>query len=498
LIGSARIVDPAAVHPLLERLGARPADADLLLAEPSLAEAVQDLRAEFEDTDPDSDIVIEVAELVLDLIGAGGGRGAGGVREQVFGGELLLTDDESRPCPANELFIRDAPLATVLTAEADQPLVGAEWTDRYSIDVLTAVGVQFGFGIVNVSDAAPDLPDIDQWWDEFGDDVAIPFPALLDLDLVDVEKWPQALELIANDRAARACLIGSTTAETGLTYSGWWISQFARVGGRAPADWRLPDAVDLAGLYDPIPLILDAHIARAIGVQAGLADVVARDPAALLDRLADPGRALPAGRVAAVTAAVVGALRDVDDLDLPSGVRTLTGDVRDGADAAVLDQPWLVQVVPAAGLVPGTGNPGLVSTVLDLPLASSVCTMSLTVDPPSAAPWPAQVADRLARAAAAIGLELAGVDVVVSVGLWVAVDGAEPTRVSWWGREVWSGVVADGEPADRAAGVRYWIDGSPESCGRVVAWAAIAWPSRHRAIAAAAEDWLAVAEDSLD
>ena len=176
----------------------------------------------------------------------------------------------------------------------------------------------------------------------------------------------------------------------------------------------------------------------------------------------------------------------------------MTGDVRDGANAAVLDQPWLVQVLPVAGLVPGTGDPGLVANVLDLPLASSVSTMSLTVEPSAAAPWPAEVADRLARAAAAIGLELAGVDVVVSVALWVAVDGDEPTRVSWWGREQWSREAADGDPADRAAGARYWIDGSAESCGRVAAWAAGAWSSRHRAIAAAADDWPAVAEDSLD
>jgi hypothetical protein len=100
---------------------------------------------------------------------------------------------------------------------------------------------------------------------------------------------------------------------------------------------------------------------------------------------------------------------------------------------------------------------------------------------------------RLGSAAAAVGLNLATVDVVVSESLWVAVDGGEPIRVSWWGRES-PGV----DSAERAAGSRFWIDGSAESCGRVVAWAAGAWSARHRAIAAAGNDWPALAEESLD
>ncbi|MET0865861.1 MAG: molecular chaperone Hsp90 [Nakamurella sp.] len=498
LIISARIVHPAAVHPLLERLGARPADPGLLLAEQSLVDAVMQMRAELDDDDPDPDDLQELAELVLDLIAAGGSAGqaeAGGVEAQAFAGELLLTDADGRPSPAGELFVPGAPLAAVLTTEFDQPLIGPDWTDRYSTEVLTAVGVQFGFGVVVVDDPPPNLPDIDEWWDQFGAEVTIPFTALVDLDLVDDHKWPQALEMIATDRRARACLVAA--GGTALTYSGWWISRFARIGGRRPADWRLSAATDLAGLFDPLPLPLDPHFARSIGVQAGLAELVAAEPAELLDRLADPRRLLPPGRVGQLTATVVTALRDVDDLDLPSGVRALTGEVVDAADAMVLDLPWLVQVLPVTGLVPGGNDPALVARVFDLQLASTGSAFSLldgrnSAKPSAPAkPWPARVHARLANAAAAIGLDLATVDIRVSDSLRVIVDKDEPVQVSWWGRP-------GSGPDDRAAGARYWVDGSTESCGRVVAWAAGAWAARHRAIAAAANDWPALGEDSLD
>jgi hypothetical protein len=52
-------------------------------------------------------------------------------------------------------------------------------------------------------------------------------------------------------------------------------------------------------------------------------------------------------------------------------------------------------------------------------------------------------------------------------------------------------------PARWAAGERLWTDGSPPGTGRAVAWAAGRWDLRHRAIAAAAADWSALAEDGI-
>jgi hypothetical protein len=86
----------------------------------------------------------------------------------------------------------------------------------------------------------------------------------------------------------------------------------------------------------------------------------------------------------------------------------------------------------------------------------------------------------LERAAAAVGLRLADCNIEVRSTLRVAAPGAEPVPVHWW-----------------AAGERLWTDGSPPGTGRAVAWAAGRWDLRHRAIAAAAADWSALAEDGI-
>jgi hypothetical protein len=84
------------------------------------------------------------------------------------------------------------------------------------------------------------------------------------------------------------------------------------------------------------------------------------------------------------------------------------------------------------------------------------------------------------RSAAAVGLRLADVEMIVATELTVVVDDGDPVSVQWWAR-----------------GDRFWVDGSAQACGRAAAWAAGSWSGRHRAIAAAGEDWTALAEDSL-
>jgi hypothetical protein len=178
-----------------------------------------------------------------------------------------------------------------------------------------------------------------------------------------------------------------------------------------------------------------------------------------------------------VTAAVVGALGGIGDLDLPSGVRAITGDVIDADAALVLDQPWLIQVLPAGRLVPGGDNPAVVARVLDLPLASE--TVRAIVMDGSGPADPSTARARLERAAAAVDLDLSHFAVTVIPDLRVVIDG-KPSTVHWW-------AVAD----------RCWVSGSVASVGRAAAWAAGRWPARHRATAAAADDWAALAEDSL-
>jgi hypothetical protein len=512
VIPGLRIVDPAAAHPLLERLGARAADPDALLSDPALSAAVAQLRGELDDADPDPAELRELAGVVLDLVAAGGRS------ELAPLADLVLTDADGRPWPAGELLAPGAPLTAVLAADADLPLVGQEWGEAYHPDVLAAVGVRSGFGLVHVPDPLADplsdqpgpgggptrdgfdprdqLPDLDEWLDQ-ADNPHDPLTALADLDLVDEDKWPAALALIAGDRAARECLVGRDPAGPGdsrtrLTYSGWWLSRNALIGGRSPRFWRLPGAHDLAGLYDTLPVPLDPAIARAIGVQPGLSSAAHADPQDLLDRIADPRRSIPAGRVPAVTAELVTAVVDaaphhpsgrgqpLADLDLPAGVRTLSGEVVDAERAWVLDEPWLAQVIGADRLVPGGADPSRVAEVFDLPLASTRIRVGQVQAGPTDTENSQTPDGALERAAGALGVDIADREPAVIPGLLVSVDGAQ-VRVRWWG-----------------SGDRLWVDGSGEAAGRAVAWAAHRWCDRHTAIAAGSGAAVELAENGLD
>ncbi len=465
-----RVVHPDAAHPLLTRLGAAPAGPSAVLADPALADRVGELRRELEDVDPDPDEVRSVAGVVLDLLAAGGEPGA------ALLADLVVTDEDGNPWPATELLVPGAPFAELLEPDVDQVVVGNWWLDRYGRDLLVRAGVRDGIPVVTVTEPVPDaladrLPDLDEWAQAGSTDGA--FHALADLDLIDEDRWPQALALIAADRRARECLAPTAA---GPSYSGWWISRHALVDGRPPDQWRLASATDLAGLYDAAPAGLDAGLARWIGVRTELATVAAQDPDDLLERLADPGRTIAAAQVPGLTAAMVAALGE-REVDLPDGVRTVTGAVVDAQLASVLDEPWWVQVVDAGRLVPGGADPQAVARVLDLPLVSALGPGTVRTSGPA----PVAAPGRWARAAQAVGLDPEAVSLTVADAVRVSVAEHETTPVRWWGE----------------AG-RYFSDGSSESLGRVAAWAAGRWSSRALAVASAAQDGAALAEAGAD
>ncbi len=387
-------------------------------------------------------------------------------------GELVLTDEDGQPWPAGELLVPGAALATVLAADADRPVVGREWTDRYPTDVLVAAGVRAGFAVVSVSDRNRDqveLPDLDEWLESAPIESTEAFTALADLDLVDPDRWPAALALIAADREARACLAPSAKRSELFGLVALPQRRARRPTARASGACRRPTTCRVCTTRCRQSWTPSSPVRSGSGwICPGAA---ADDPEALLDRLADPTRRVSPANVAAVTAAVVAALAGVEGVDLPSGVRTLSGDVVDAGDACVLDEPWLAQLLPAARLVPGGADPALVARVLDLPLASDLITGAAIAEAGAARPDRRRPLGRLDEAAAAMGLRLADHQITVAPELAVALDGAEPVPVRWWFQ-----------------GGRWWVDGSPDAAGRAVAWAAGAWPDRYRAIAAAAED----------
>ncbi|MGZ8750443.1 MAG: sacsin N-terminal ATP-binding-like domain-containing protein, partial [Pseudonocardia sp.] len=405
------IADPDAVHPLLVRLGATPAEPGGLLDHPALRDAVD---RSMDDAEAGLDPV-PLADAVLGLV-AEVGPVAAASRDWLAA--LALTDVDGEPARADELMLPDAALRPLLADDAPPAVLAPAWQERGSREVLAAVGVLDGFAVVEtdaVHAADLGLDDVDRWFDDTGADSRIDtVVAVRDLDLVRDDAWPAALALLAGEPATRAAVLAPGS------YTAWWLARNARLHGRRPGFWRLPSATGLGALYDPLPgsaaddpaarpRTADGPAARprsaddpgarprsaddavlvAAGVRAELAVADARDAADLLARLADPDRRPDAVLVAAAHAALADAVVDgrVDpaDLDPPDRVRTLDGSVADAADAVVLDAPELAAVLPAGEVVVG-GDPKALADLLDLPAASEIVDGDV-VGTGRAVPW---------------------------------------------------------------------------------------------------------------
>ncbi|MDT7742249.1 MAG: hypothetical protein QOE59_1327, partial [Actinomycetota bacterium] len=310
-----RLVDPAAVHPLLETLGARRADAASLLEEPELREAVA--RS------------VDVAEAGLDVDGLAGLvlrllADAGGAAADPAWGALALPDAEGGYRRADELVLPDGALRTVLGDDSPVGVLAEAAAGTHPRSALLAAGVLDGFAVVR--DDAPtgpdhDLDDEEAWWAEEvdpaagwdADEPSGPPGALVavrDLDLVADDRWDAAWALLAADRSVRSALVALPGEP--VPYTAWWLARHGRLTGHAPGHWRLPGAAPgpstttgadpgrdaaLAALYDPVPgpSALDAGFLTAVGVRTDLRVDDADDATDLLVRLADPARTVPAG-----------------------------------------------------------------------------------------------------------------------------------------------------------------------------------------------------------
>lgn len=342
------VAAPGAAHPLLRRLGAGEADREALRAHPALRAAVE---GSLDDADAGLDVA-PLARAVLTLLDGAGPAG--------WAGALALTDDEGVPARADELVLPDAAVRTLLHPDAPVGVLDGRWTDAGRA-ALVAAGVLDGFA---VTDRLAQLDDGERWADDHPD---APATGVRDLDLVADDAWPDALRVLAGDRDTRAALL----APDG--YTAWWLARNARLGGHRPGHWALPAAVHTAGLVDPVPVAgVDDAVLAAIGVRDRLSVEDAAGAADLLDRLADPQRAVAPSGVAAAHRALTAALADgrieADDVDPPARVRGVTGELLDADAAVVLDAPWTLPALEA-GAVTG-GDPVLLADVLDLPLAS--------------------------------------------------------------------------------------------------------------------------------
>jgi hypothetical protein len=146
-----RLADPAAVgspgaRRLLERLGAQPATAAAVLADPAVRAAVENSMDAVDDVQ-DGPAPEELAEAVLALVAAA----SPAVGEYPWLAELALPDADGGWAPAGELLLPGSPLAAVL-AEGSLGTLAAETAAATDPDVLRAVGVLDSFAVVVAED----------------------------------------------------------------------------------------------------------------------------------------------------------------------------------------------------------------------------------------------------------------------------------------------------------------------------------------------------------
>ncbi|MGY1753739.1 sacsin N-terminal ATP-binding-like domain-containing protein [Blastococcus sp. SYSU D01042] len=469
-----RLADPEAVAPpaarrLLERLGARPATAAAVLADPAVRAAVERSLETADDVGgPDPG---ELADAVLALVAAAGPA----ADDAPWLAELALPDADGGWAPAGELLLPGSPLAAVLEPGALGVLDPGFAEDA---EALRRIGVLGTFALVRAEDPLDlDVDGVEDWADAVLERVPPDAPsptwpvltAVRDLELV--ADWPGALRLLAELPSAAWAdvdLAGSTVPG----YLRWWLSTHPVLDGRRPDRLRHPGAAQLQGLYESADA--DPALLELLRPPATLDDVLTDVDGAidLLHRLGDPSRTVRPGLLRTVHARLAQAL---DGIDVAPPDRVRVAPDRVTADAVVLDAPWLQPLV-RADVVPAGGAPGAVADLLDLPLASEVVAGQPGPPRGRVRPWAEVPGAELA--ASRLGLDQLTGQVAVDRGL--AVEG---TRVRWW----------PGEP-DR-------VDGTPEALGRALAWRAGRWELRQALAEAFAHPERAldlVAEDSLE
>ncbi|MDT0572219.1 molecular chaperone Hsp90 [Streptomyces sp. DSM 3412] len=384
-----RVAHPDAAHPLLEKLGALPATPRAVLTTPQVRAAVaaslDDEGGVWDEEDgrPDAE---ELADLVLALV-----RDAAlDPGDEPWLGALALTDEDGELAPAGELVLPGSPFARVMR-EGELAFVDAELADRWGEQPLAACGVLADFALVRATDvvldpdeleprdgdfAEPDdaglLDAVDVWsediLDRFPDSpvppVATEIVAVRDLDLVDEDRWPEALALLARPPLRDALvqpvriLLPDGTHEIVRPYTAWWLRGHPVLDGRRPAGLLAAGGDPLLrGLYDEADAtgFDDEQVLRALGVRTSVAALLDEPGGAaeLLDRLADPGLPVSATQLHGL----YGALADLDpeQVTLPDELRAvLDGEVTvvDAADAVVVDSPDLLPFTSGVPLLP--------------------------------------------------------------------------------------------------------------------------------------------------
>ncbi|GGY95121.1 sacsin N-terminal ATP-binding-like domain-containing protein [Streptomyces poonensis] len=382
-----KVAHPDAAHPLLEKLGALPATPRAVLTTPQVRAAVAaSLDEEGVGWDTDAPDAGELADLVLALV-----RDAAlEPGDEPWLGALALPDEDGELAPASELVLPGSPFAQVMR-EGELAAVDEELAARWGEQPLAACGVLATFALVRATDvvldpdeleprdgdfAEPDdaglLDAVDVWCEDVLDrlpqtpvpPVATEIVAVRDLDLVDDDRWPEALALLSRPPLRDALtqpvrlLLPDGTHEIVRPYTAWWLRGHPVLDGRRPAGLRAAGGDQLLrGLYEEADAtgFDDEQVLRALGVRTSVAALLDEPGGAaeLLDRLADPERPVTAAQLHAL----YGALADLDpeQVTLPDELRAVVDGevvVVDAADAVVVDSPDLLPFTGGTPLLP--------------------------------------------------------------------------------------------------------------------------------------------------
>ncbi|KXO94888.1 hypothetical protein AXK56_20025 [Tsukamurella pulmonis] len=387
LVTWARIVYPAAAHPLLERAGARTLPAADLLGDPALREEVG--RIDWSDGALAEDV--ELTEAVLGLLGDNAADGPSWL------GALPVPGDDGALHPADELLAAAAPLREVLGEDHPYGTVDPDFEARHSAQALRAIGVGWTFGVLREplpTEPDPSLDGADEWWAQLPGEPD-ELIAVRDLDLV--EHWEPAYDLLAE-------LPGVLDDPDG--YTAWWLHTRTDLGRLRPADDET-----FAGLLEPCTHPAAPRLRTAL-LHAVRTDA---DAQVLADALADPARTPAPAVVIAAHRAIAGHRLAA----LPARVRTVGGAVVDAEDAAVLDVPH-ARFTAERLVFGGLDVAGDLADTLDLPLAGDVPIEIL-----GAGARFARGAHPGVTLAQALGALPDAAEVHVHDELLVAVDGAE-------------------------------------------------------------------------
>lgn len=383
-----KVAHPDAAHPLLEKLGALPATPRAVLTTPQVRAAVaasldDEGAVNWEEDVPDAE---ELADTVLGLV-----RDAAlEPGDEPWLGALALPDEDGELSPACELVFPGGPFAQVMR-EGELASVDGELTAKWGEQPLAACGVLVDFALVRATDvvldpdelepregdfAEPDDPGLLDAVDVWSEDVLDRFPdspvppvateivAVRDLDLVDDDRWPQALALLSRPPLRDALvqpvriLLHDGTHETVRPYTAWWLRGHPVIGGRRPAGLRAAGSDPLLrGLYEEADAtgFEDEQVLRALGVRTSVAALLDEPGGAaeLLDRLADPDRPVTAAQLHALYGAL--AELDPEQVTLPDDLRAVADgrvEVVDAADAVVVDSPDLLPFTAGVPLLP--------------------------------------------------------------------------------------------------------------------------------------------------